>query len=307
MALVAFKNGQYLPLEECTVGVMDLGITNGASVTDFLRTFHHKPFRLDDHIDRFYRAAKHSYLEMPFTKEESKEITLELIRRNAELYPECELGVIYYLTPGCNFVYAGSAAKAGPLTPTYIQHVFPLPFSSWKSFYTEGVALATPSVPHLPPQCVSPKGKHRNRLHMWVGDQQLHALSPDVMGLYLSQDGFITETGGSNFVIFAGGKVISPKSKNILWGVSLQVLTELCAQLHIPFEQDDISIFDAVNAEEAWLTTSPYCMAPVSSLNGIPIGDGSFSMFRTLLDAWSKLVSKDLYQEITESEPIRYR
>jgi len=305
--LIAYRNGEYLPLSQCTVSVMDLGITNGAAVTDFLRTFNHIPFRIEDHIDRFYSAAKNAYITPPVTKEESMEITCELVRRNSEIYPECELGLIFYITAGVNAVYAGSAVKAGPTPPTYIQHVFPLPFTAWKRFYTEGVAMATPSVPHLPPQCVSPKGKHRNRLHMWVGDHQLQALDPSVMGLYLTRDGLITETGGSNFVIYKDGKVLSPRRRNILWGVSLKVFTELLGELGIPFAEDDIDVFDVVNAEEALLTTTPYCLAPVRSLNGIEIGDGSFPLFHKALEAWGKLVNKDLYKEITESQPINYR
>lgn len=305
--LVAFKNGVYMPLSQCTVSVMDLGITNSASVTDFLRTFNHKPFRMEDHVDRFFRAAKNAYLRIPYTKKQVYEITEELIRRNVELYPECEMGVIFYVTPGINYTYAGSAAKAGPLEPTYIQHVFPMPFSSWKPFYTQGIKMATPSVPHLPPQCVSPKGKHRNRLHMWMGDHQLQSMDQDVMGLYLDQFGNITETGGSNFVIYRDGAVYSPRARNILWGVSLKVLTELLGQMGIPFYEEDLQVFDVVNADEAWVTTTPYCMAPVRSLNGIEIGDGTFAMWRKVLDQWSGLVGKDLYAEVAESQPIRYR
>jgi len=306
--LIAFKNGEFMPLSQASVSVMDLGITNGASVTDFLRTFHHEPFRLDDHVDRFFRAAKNAYLDQPYTKEFVKETSCELLRRNAEIYPECELGMVFYITAGVNSVYAGSAAKPGPLQPTYIQHVFPLPFDSWKKLYRQGVDMATPAVPHLPPNCVSPKGKHRNRLHMWVGDHQIQSLDPSVMGLYLTQDGLITETGGSNFVIYTGGKVVSPRRRNILWGVSLKVLTELLAAEGIPFEEDDIDVFDVVNADEALLTTTPYCLAPVKSINGLAIGGGGeFPFFRRMLGAWSKLVNKDLYEEITASKPINYR
>ncbi len=305
--LTAYKNGAYVPNSQCTVSVMDLGITNNASVTDFVRTFHHHPFRLEEHVQRFYRAAKNAYLTLPVSQEETAQITMELIQKNVPLYPECELGIVYYVTAGVNATYAGSAAKAGPLQPTYIQHVFPLPFSSWKHLYTDGAQVAVASVPHLPPQCVSPKGKHRNRLHMWVGDQALNALHPGLVGLYVDQAGNLTETGGSNFVIWRDGCIVSPRARNILWGISLQTVKDLAQELDIPFIEEDLQVYDAVNAEEAWLTTTPYCMAPVRSLNGIPIGDGSFTMFRKMLDQWSKLVKKDLYTEITDSQPIRYR
>jgi branched-subunit amino acid aminotransferase/4-amino-4-deoxychorismate lyase len=287
---------------------MDIGITNGASVTDFVRTFHQKAFRLEEHVDRFFKGAKNAYLTIPHTREEVCEISRKLFELNAEVYPECELGMCYYVTPGVNYVYAGSAAKAGPLTPTYCQHVFPLPLTAWKKFYTDGLNMVTAPIPHLPAQCVSPKGKNRNRLHMWTGDHIVAALDPTATAIYLDANGNITETGGSNFVIYKDGKVISPRARNILWGVSLQVVKELVTKMGIPFVEDDIMIYDVVNADEAWVTTTPYCLAPVARFNGQVIGDGEhYPMFRKVLAAWSELVGKDLWEELTLSEPIRYR
>ena len=306
--LVAYLNGEYLPITQCKISVMDIGITNGASVTDFTRTFNQKLFRLEEHVERFFRAAKNAYLTIPHTKEEVCEISRKLIEANAAIYPECEFGVIFYVTPGVNYAYAGSAVKSGPLTPTYCQHVFPLPLNSWKKFYAEGVNMVTAPVPHLPPQCVTPKGKHRNRLHMWFGDHIVSSLDPTVMSIFLDQNGNITETGGSNFVIYKDGKVISPRARNILWGMSLQTVKELVTAMGIPFVEDDIMIYDVVNADEAWVTTSPYCMAPVARFNGQTIGDGkNYPMFRKVLDAWSTLVGKDLWDEIINSQPIQYR
>ena len=207
MELTAFLNGQYLPLSRCNISVMDVGITNAASVTDFIRTFNHKIFRLEDHVDRFFKAAKNAYLEIPYTKEEVYEISRTLIEKNAEMYPECEFGMCFYVTPGVNYAYAGSAMPAGRMTPTYCQHVFPEPIYTTKPYYTEGVHMVTTSVPHIPPQCVSPKGKHRNRLHMWVGDHIVHSMDPNAMAVFLDQFGNITETGGSNVVIYRDGKI----------------------------------------------------------------------------------------------------
>lgn len=301
---VAFKNGKFIPASQCVVSVYDLGITNAASLTDFTRTFNGVPFRVEDHAARLHRACKNAYIKPEITFEQTCEVTRKLAEENAEVFPGRELGIIYYVTAGENLIYAGNAAKAGPLVPTYIQHVFPLPFHAWKSFYTDGVRMITPAVPHLPPQCVPSKGKHRNRLHMWIGDNQIKGIDPGAMGLYLDLNGNITETGGSNFVIFKDGKVISPRSRNILAGISLKVLTELCAQMGVPFIEDDILVFDAVNADEAWLTTSPYCMAPVQSINGIQVGEGKRDMWRTFLAKWGEMVGKDLYSEIVDSVPM---
>lgn len=301
---VAFKNGKFIPASECSVSVYDLGITNSAAVTDFIRTFNFKPFRTEDHAARIHRACKNAYIKPDIGYEETIEITRRLVEENAEAFPGRELGIIYYITAGENLVYAGNAGKSDRMSPTYIQHVFPLPFYLWKNLYTQGARMITPAVPHLPPQCVPSKGKHRNRLHMWIGDNQIKGIDPGAMGLYLDLNGNITETGGSNFVIYKDGKVYSPHSRNILAGVSLKVLTEILADMGIPFIEDDIMVFDAVNADEAWLTTSPYCMAPVKSINGIEVGDGKTDMWRKILNKWGELVGKDLYSEIVDSEPF---
>ena len=308
MELTAFLNGEYLPLSQCKISVMDIGITSGASVTDFVRTFNREIFRLEDHVDRFLKAAHYAYLDVPYSKGEICAISRKLIDINAALYPEYEFGMCFYVTPGINWVYAGSAVKSGKQEPTYCQHVFVLPLNEWKTYYTEGIKMATSPVPHVPPQCVSPKGKHRNRLHMRVGEGILHSLDPGVMGVFMDQFGNLTETGGSNIVIYSDGKVISPKARNILWGVSLQTVKELVTEMGIPFVEEDIMIYDAVNADEVWVTTTPYCLAPVSCFNGRLIGDGrNYPLFRKVLSVWGDLVGKDLWDEVVNSSPIIYR
>ena len=126
------------------------------------------------------------------------------------------------------------------------------------------------------------------------------------MAIYMDQFGNITETGGSNFLIYKDCVVYSPKRRNILWGVSLQTAKELVEEMGIPFVEEDIMIYDVVNADEAWVTTTPYCIAPVKRFNGQQIGDGTSPMFRKILDAWGKRVGKDLWSELVDAQPIQY-
>ena len=305
--LITYLNGEYVPVSQCKVSVMDVGVTSGASVTDMVRTVNHEPFRLEEHVDRFFSAAKYAYLKIPHTKEEVCQISRRIVELNAEIYPECEFCICYYVTPGISYMYAGSAAPEGPEEPTFCIHAFPMPSFLWKNYYTQGIDVVVSPIPHIPPQCVSPRGKHRNRLHMRVGGYIVSASGGRGMSLFMDQFGNLTETGGSNFVIYKDGVVYSPRRRNILWGISLQTVKEIVEEMGIPFVEEDIMIYDAVNADEAWVTTTPYCLAPVSKFNGQILGDGTFPMFRKVLDAWSKRVGKDLWDEIVNSEPIRYR
>ncbi len=255
---IAYLKGRFVPASECRLAIYDLGIVLGAAVTDFLRTFHQKPYRMDDHLRRFYRSCKYARIEPPVDIRESMAISEKLLAENGRLVPGQELGLVYYMTAGENAVYAGAAGMPSKLSPTYVQHTFPLRFSLWRDAFLRGMHCVTPAPRHWPPQCLSSKIKNRNRLHMWIGEQEVKQLDPSAVPLYLDIHGNITETGGSNFVIYRDGRVISPRRSNILWGVSLSVLEEILRELNIPFVEDDIQTWDVVNADEAWMPTTPY-------------------------------------------------
>jgi branched-chain amino acid aminotransferase len=300
---IAYLKGKFIPAEECKLAIYDTGIVIGASVTDFLRTFNHKPYRLKDHVERFYRSCKYACIKPTVSIDETIDITNRIIDNNASLLkPGEELGLVYYITAGENFIYAGSAGLSGEMTPTYVQHTFQLPFHLWRDSFINGIHCITPSVRHFPPASLSSKIKNRNRLHMWVGDHETHLADPKAMSLFLDIDSNVTETGGSNFVIYKDGVVVSPRRKNILWGISLQVLTELLEEMKIPFREEDIQTYDIINADEAWVPTTPYCLGPVVKINGISIGTGKPGpVWRKIIDKWGQVAGKDIYKEISEA------
>ncbi|MDP6152638.1 MAG: aminotransferase class IV [Phycisphaeraceae bacterium] len=299
----AYLNGEFVDADDCKLPMFDFGIVLGAAVTDLVRTFNGKPYRLDDHVKRFYSSCKYACIEPPVSFAESCKITEQLVERNLPVYDNRELAVIFYMTAGVNSTYAGSAAGADRLTPTYVQHTFPLPFHEFSHLFTVGAHCVTPAVRHVPPQVLSSKIKHRNRLHMWIGDKQVALADPGAVPLYLDIHGNISEASGSNFLIYRDGVVVSPRSPNILGGISLKVITEILAEMTVPFAEADIQTYDAVNADEAWLPTTPYCMAPVVMINGTEIGTGKPGpMWRRILDRWSELAGKDVYSEITQAQ-----
>src|SRR5262245_23628273 len=271
-----YLEGQFVPASGAGLSIYDQGIVLGATVTDQLRTFQQEPYRLQDHIRRFYQSCKYARMEPPLPPNELAEVTRELVGHNAHLLPQGgELGVIYFITPGENRVYAGSGAGPASRTQsTFCVHSFPLPFALFRQFFTEGLHLVTPSTRHVPPQCLDPKIKHRSRLHWWLAEQEARLVDSAALPLLLDLDGNLTETSGANFLLVRDGRVFSPPPRNILLGVSRQVVVELCAQLGIPFFERDLQLHDALTADEAFTATTPYCLAPVTHINGIAIGDG---------------------------------
>ena len=160
---LVYLNGDLVPSSEASINIYDLGIILGATLTEMTRTFGHKPFRLDDHLDRLYRSLKYSGIDPDVEKAEMRASTLELIERNCGLIePGDDLGVVHFVTPGENRIYAGSAAGAARLTPTVCIHTFRLPFEVWRNLFVDGAHVVTPSIRHVPPQCVDPKMKNRS-------------------------------------------------------------------------------------------------------------------------------------------------
>jgi len=300
---IVYLNGEFTLASKAKLDIFDLGIVLGATLTEMTRTFRQTLFRAEDHIARLYRSLKFAEIAVPMTPAEMLAKTRELTETNCRLLnQDTELGVVHFITPGVNHIYAGNAAASGPLQPTVCIHSFPLPFKAWSHLFVTGAHVVTPSIRHIPPQCVDPKMKNRSRLHWFLADNQTHAVDAKAITLLLDLDGNVTECAGSNFVIVNGQQIISPTRRNILWGVSLQTVKELAAGLGLEFCERDIQLHDVANADEAWLTTTPYCVAPCTKINGISIGNGKPGpVFRKMIKTWSQLVSVDIEQQILNS------
>ena len=301
---IAYVNGRYVPSSQCVLPMYDAGIVLGAAVTDLLRTFQGRPFAAVEHVHRFFESAKYAYLDLPMTESDTLDAINHLVSHNSSAWPKREIAIILYASAGEFSTYAGAAASAGSQQATVVFHCFPLPLWLWKESMTDGVHVVTPAQRHIHPNTLSSKIKHRNRLHMWIGDKQAKLVDLKAVGLYLDLDGNISESSGANFVIFKRGTVVCPRRNNILWGVSLEVVSRLSRELGLGFVEQDIQIHDVVNADEAWLTSTPYFLAPVVRANGIPIGSGKPGrVWRQLMDALSKEVGVDVLQQILDDSP----
>ncbi len=296
---LVYLRGKLTPASQASLAIYDAGIVLGATVTDLVRTFHGELWRLEEHVRRFYRALKYTRIPVEVTQADWMEISHELVRHNrALLHPEDELCLVYFATPGELPVYAGAAGAAKGGGPTLCAHTFPLPFELWTEKFETGQHLITPSIRHVPPQCYDPKMKYRSRMHYYLADHEARLVDPAASALLLDLDGNVTETSGANFLIVSEGTIISPTLRNTLPGVSRQMIRELCAGLGLPFVERDFQVFDVLNADEAFTASTPYCILPVTKVNGLPIGDGTVGpIFRLLLERWSAAIGVDVREQ----------
>ena len=297
---LVYLNGQMVPASQAHIAIYDAGVVLGATVTQMTRTFRLKPFRLADHLDRLFCSLRYTRMEIGLSIKQVTSISHELISHNGRLLDDGdELGLIHFVTAGEHPTYAGSSGRAARTTPTVCFHTFPMPFELWADNLQTGIHLVTPSIRHVPPQCYDPKMKYRSRMHYFLADQEARLADPNATALLLDLDGNVTETSGANFLLVERGTIVSPTLTNTLPGISRATVIDLAAKLSIPFVERDIQVFNVINADEAFLSSTPYCLMPVTKINGIAIGNGGPGpIFRRLLTAWSELVGLDVEQQI---------
>ena len=302
-----YMNGEFIPASQAHLSIFDMGVVLGATVTEMTRTFRQQPFRLADHVERLYRSLKYTRMDIGTPAAEMERISQQVVERNATLIdPEDELGLIHFVTAGEVPVYAGSAGRAARTKPTVCVHTLPMPFELWAGKLDKGMHLVTPSIRHVPPQCFDPKMKYRSRMHYYLADQEARLVDPDASALLLDLAGNVTETSGSNFLIVENGSIVSPSLTNTLPGISRATVIELAKKRGIGFEVRDIQVHSVVNADEAFTSSTPYCLLPVTKINGLPIGTGAPGpVWKKLMTAWSDLVGLDIVEQIRTSAARR--
>ena len=113
--------------------------------------------------------------------------------------------------------------------------------------------------------------------------------------LLLDSDGNIAEGTGSNFFIVSDGVIRTPRARNVLEGISRETVRELASQLGIEYVEEDLQQYHLYNADEAFLSTTSYCVLPVSKVNGQLLkNDTPGPVSKRLLSAWSELVGVDI-------------
>ncbi len=298
---IVYLNGQFVPESQAHISIYDRAVVLGATVTEMTRTFRHQPFRLEDHVDRLFRSLHYCGFDIGISKQQLIDITLRVAEHNCALIDaEDDVGIVHFATPGEFHEYVGSAGRSPRTTPTICVHSFPIPFHYFDEKIRHGSHAVTPSIRHIPVQCIDPKMKCRSRMHYFLAERQAQQVDPDAICLMLDLDGNVTETSGSNFLIIERDTLVSAPRHLILPGISRATVIELASQMNLGFEERLIQVHDVVNADEAISTTTPYCLCPVTRINGQTIGDGKpGAVYHRLAEAWSERVGMDIVAQIT--------
>lgn len=292
---LAYLNGVFRPQAEAHLPLHDAGFVWGATITDLCRTFRHRLYRLADHLTRFRASCRLARVPLLVDDAALTDIAERLTIHNSSLIREQEeLALVLFATPGPIGYYLGETGQ-GP--PVLGMHTFPLPFERYRKLFEQGAKLVVPPTRHLSAASLNPRIKQRSRLSWWIAEQEAHDIDPSAIALLLDTDGFVTETAAANLLIVKDGRVQTPWRGRVLHGVSLKIAQELCGELGISFDEADVSLSDCLQADEAMLTNTAYCLAPVRSIHGKELACPG-PIFERLLKGWNGRVGVDIRLQI---------
>lgn len=292
-----YMDGQFVPESEAKLSIYDLSVMQAAAAFEMTRSFHGVHFKLREHLDRLLTSC--TLVGIPWPDGDLEALCHEVAARN-DHGPGEEHRLLIVVSPGCAPMYKDLEGVI-PHPFVYIAD-FPLRFTvaGFGRYFTEGVHCVTSKIQQVPDACVPSAAKHRSRLHFHLAQQQAPAGTWPI----LLDDGHdLCEAPGANLVGVwyndADAPCILTYNRNALPGISLQTIKELC-------QTDNREGIDFGPHDELWLTGTPFCMLPVVSLDGHPIGTGKPGpVFIETLAKWSALVGVNIPGQIQEWDAAR--
>lgn len=298
---LAYLNGELVTFNEAVLPVYDLGVMQGATVTERLRTVRHQPYLVKEHLDRLERSLKAIGWGLPQDAGPLTDVISELALINCNLIgPNEDLGIVVFVTAGQSLWDSNGLIESS--RPTVCIYTTPLPLQFWKAAYETGISLATPTIRQIPTTVIDPRIKHRSRLHWTVADQSVRKDYPGGAALLLDQNGFVTETSSGNLFIVKDGQLHTPREENTLGGIAQAQVIRLAEGRGWSVHRSDLTVDDVTSSQEAFLTSSTYCILPVSHLNGVRIGTSlPGPITKMLIDTWGAEMGLDFERQVLEA------
>lgn len=254
MGSVYYLNGAYLHEDDAKIHVTDLGILRGYGVFDYLRTYQGKPFHLRDHLLRLKYSADQIGLHLPASLEEIEKIVFVLLKKNG--FKESSIKIV--VTGGFSPDQMMPEQNSSLMVLVYSFKPFP------DHFYKKGIkAISTPLIR------VVPTAKTTHYVSAIMALKKAREQDA-VEALYLNSKGEILEATTSNFFAIKDGKLMTPASDEILFGITREVILKL----EPACEVGPILYRDLREMDEAFIAASNKEIMPIIQVDGVKIGTG---------------------------------
>ena len=264
-------NGEYVPWEDAQVHVLTHALHYGTSVFEGVRCYDTEIgpaiFRHQDHIDRLFRSAEAYFMEIPFSREEIRTATLELIARNG--LRSC------YIRP---IAYRGYGSMG--LFPLTIDVDLTIAVWEWGLYLGEdgkrdGVRAKISSWRRISPEKLIPDAKAGGQyLNSILAKVEAHKAGYDE-ALLLDHVGNVCEGTGENIFVVRDGVISTPPmTSSILEGISRDSIIKIAADMGHEVVVREIAADELPIADEVFLTGTAAEMVPVREIDDRPVGTG---------------------------------
>jgi branched-chain amino acid aminotransferase len=289
---VAYFNGRIVPEREVVVPFRDRGFKYGDAAFDMTRTFHGRPFKLKEHVDRLYRSLRYLRIDPGLSPAEMTAASEEVLERNRHFLTEdTDFWLGQRVSRGVNAVGDEGWDYTGP---TVIVECIPLPLQARARLFRDGIDIVVPPTRRVPPDSLSPRAKTHNYLNLIMADLEAKAQDEEAWSVLLNANGHLAEGIGSNIFLVHDGAVLTPHERWVLPGVSRATVIELCRELGIPCHEADLDLYDAATADEIFMTSTSLCICPVRSIGGRALPTAiPGPITRRLSDAYARSVGCD--------------
>lgn len=253
---LVYLNGDYLPLGEAKVPVLDRGFLFGDGVYEVIPVYGGKAFRLDEHLRRLEQSLAGIGMSNPLSDAAWGAIFDRLIAgaEDQQIYLQITRGVA---SKRDHAIPAGIA----PTVFVMCAPIAPIPLAGIKAITVTDIRWDRCNI------------KAITLLANVLLRQE--AVEKGASEAILVRDGCVLEGAASNILIVKDGVIITPpKGDTILPGITRDLVLELAREQGIPTEERHISLGELRSADEIWMTSSTREILAVIELDGEPVKGG---------------------------------
>jgi branched-chain amino acid aminotransferase len=263
---VAWFNGKIVPEREVVLPFRDRGFKYGDAAFDMTRTFHGRPFKLNEHVERLYRSLRYLRIDPGLGPAEMLAASEAVLERNRHfLTPDSDYWLGQRVSRGVDAVGDEGWEYTGP---NVIVECIPLPLKARARLFRDGIDIVVPATRRVSPEALSSRAKTHNYLNLIMADLEAKAQDKEAWSVLLDAEGHLAEGIGSNIFLVRDGAVLTPRERWVLPGISRATVIELCGELGIECSEGDLDLYDAATADEIFMTSTSLCICPVRSIGG---------------------------------------
>jgi branched-chain amino acid aminotransferase len=264
-----WMNGELVDWADATVHVGVHGLHYGTGVFEGIRCYETEKgpavFRLTDHLDRLHNSARLLYMDIPYSVDELKAASMELISANG--LPEC------YLRPIAFYGYGelGVSTAGNPVVTVIMSW-------PWGTYLGEdglknGIRCKISSWQRVGPNTIPHASKATGiYLNSMLAVTEANRAGYDE-AILLTADGYIADGSGENVFVIKDGKVATPPlSTSILPGITRDSVIQILQDLGYTVEEKNLIRSDLVTADEVFMCGTAAEVTPIREVDDHLIG-----------------------------------